>query len=135
MVGQELGLVGAALVIGGFLFVAWRGMRVGLRAPDTFGGLLAMGISGWLAFQAFINIGVVVQLLPLTGITLPFVSSGNSSLLVSFAAVGILLSISRETQSRGTTDDADPGRGRRHWRPHLPGVRGPATSDPAAAGP
>ena len=134
MVGQELGLVGAALVIGGFMFVAWRGMRVGLRAPDTFGGLLAMGISAWLAFQAFINIGVVVQLLPLTGITLPFVSSGNSSLLVSFAAVGILLSISRETQSRGTTDDADPGRGRRHWRAHLPGVRGPATTDAAPAG-
>jgi len=127
MVGQELGLVGAGLVVGGFMFVAWRGMRVGLRAPDTFGGLLAMGISAWLAFQAFINIGVVVQLLPLTGITLPFVSSGNSSLLVSFAAVGILLSISRETQPRGSTDDADPGRGRRHWRAYLPGVRGPAT--------
>jgi len=135
MVGQELGLVGAGLVIGGFIFIAWRGIRVGLRAPDTFGGLLAIGISSWLAFQAFINIGVVVQLLPLTGITLPFVSSGNSSLLVSFAAVGILLSISRETQSRGTTDDADPGRGRRYRWAHLPGVRGAATPDPAPARP
>jgi cell division protein FtsW len=135
MVGQELGLVGAGLVIGAFMFIAWRGIRVGLRAPDTFGGLLAIGISAWLAFQAFINIGVVVQLLPLTGITLPFVSSGNSSLLVSFAAVGILLSVSRETQSRGSTDDADPGRGRRYRRAYLPGVRGPATTDPAPAGP
>jgi cell division protein FtsW len=135
MVGQELGLVGATLVIGGFMFIVWRGIRVGLRAPDTFGGLLAIGISAWLGFQAFINIGVVVQLLPLTGITLPFVSSGNSSLLVSFAAVGILLSISRETQSRGSTDDADPGRGRWHRRTHLPGVRRPATTDPAPARP
>ena len=75
MVGQELGLVGAALVVGLFLFIAWRGIRVGLRAPDTFGGLLAIGITAWLTFQAFINIGVVVQLLPLTGITLPFVSA------------------------------------------------------------
>ena len=72
-----------------------------MRAPDTFGGLLAVGITAWLTFQAFINIGVVVNLLPLTGITLPFVSSGGTSLVVSFAAVGILLSISRETQPRG----------------------------------
>ncbi|MCY7417541.1 MAG: putative lipid II flippase FtsW [Chloroflexi bacterium] len=138
MVGQELGLIGGSLVIGLFIFIAWRGIRVGLRAPDTFGGLLAIGISCWIAFQAFINIGVVVQLLPLTGITLPFVSTGNSSLLVSFAAVGILLSISRETQSaqsRGTTDDADPGRGRRHGRAHLPGIGGAGTPEPAPARP
>ncbi len=64
MVGQELGLVGASLVIGGFMFMAWRGIRVGLRAPDTFGGLLAIGISAWLGFQAFINIGVVVHCCP-----------------------------------------------------------------------
>ncbi len=128
MVGQELGLVGASIIVGLFLVLAWRGIRVGLRSPDTFGALLAIGISAWIAFQAFINIGVVVHLLPLTGITLPFVSSGNSSLLVCFAAVGILLSISRETQSRGTADDADPGRSRGHRRPHLSGVRRPAAS-------
>ena len=135
MVGQELGLVGATLVMGMFLFLAWRGIRVALDAPDTFGALLAVGITALITFQAFINIGVVVHLLPLTGITLPFVSSGNSSLLVSFAAVGILLSISRETQSRGTADDADPGRGRRYRRTHLSGDGRPAAADPAPAGP
>jgi len=120
MVGQELGLWGGALVIGLFAFIAWRGIRIAHRAPDTFGGLLALGVSVCLASQAFINIGVVLQLVPLTGITLPFVSSGNSSLLVSFAAVGILLSVSRETRHTGDDDDANPGRGRRHRRPHLP---------------
>ena len=120
MVGQELGLWGAGLVILLFALIAFRGIRIAQRAPDTFGGLLALGISACLAFQAFINIGVVLQLLPLTGITLPFVSSGNSSLLVSFAAVGILLSVSRETRQTGTDDDAHPGRGRRNRWPHLP---------------
>jgi cell division protein FtsW len=123
MVGQELGLIGGVAVIGLFLFFAYRGLRVSRSAPDTFGGLLAVGITGWIAFQAFINIGVVVNLLPVTGITLPFVSSGGTSLVVSFAAVGILLSISRESQPRGAfTDDADPDRGRWHRRPHLPGA-------------
>ena len=91
-----------------------------MRAPDTFGGLLALGITAWLAFQAFINIGVVVNLLPLTGIPLPFLSDGGTSLVVSLAAVGILLSISRETVPRGASTDADPDRGRGHRRPHLP---------------
>jgi cell division protein FtsW len=137
MLGQELGLVGGVFVIGLFVLLAWRGIRVGMRASDTFGALLAIGVSAWLAFQALINIGVVVQLVPLTGITLPFVSSGNSSLLVSFAAVGILLSVSRETQgdaAGGTSDDADPGRGWGHGRPHLPGARRHGTPGAAATG-
>ena len=93
--------------------------------------LLALGVSVCLVIQAFINIGVVLQLVPLTGITLPFVSSGNSSLLVSFAAVGILLSVSRETRHTGADDDAYPGRGRRHRWPHLPGP-GRASGAPTA---
>ena len=93
----------APCVIGLFLFLAWRGMRVALARARHVRRAARRGHHGaGSRFQAFINIGVVVHLLPLTGITLPFVSSGNSSLLVSFAAVGILLSISRETQSRGT---------------------------------
>jgi cell division protein FtsW len=135
MVGQELGLFGATLVVGLFLFLAWRGIKVALHAPDTFGALLALGITSLITFQAFINIGVVVHLLPLTGITLPFVSSGNSSLLVSFAAVGILLSISRETQSRGTADDAHPGRSRRYRRTHISRDGGPAAVGTTPAGP
>jgi cell division protein FtsW len=126
VVGQEFGLIGGGLVIGLYLFFAYRGARVALGAPDTFGALLAIGITGWLTLQAFINIGVVVSLLPITGITLPFVSSGGSSLVVSFAAVGILLSISRETQPRGTWNNADPDRGRGYGRPHLPGPGRPA---------
>ncbi len=135
MVGQELGLWGGALVIGLFAFIAWRGIRISHRAPDTFGGLLALGVSVCLVYQAFINIAVVLQLVPLTGITLPFVSSGNSSLLVSFASVGILLSVSRETRHTGDDDDAHPGRGRRHRWPHLPRL-GRASGAPAPpAGP
>jgi cell division protein FtsW len=134
MLGQELGLWGGALVIGLFAFIAWRGIRIAHRAPDTFGALLALGVSVCLVYQAFINIAVVLQLVPLTGITLPFVSSGNSSLLVSFAAVGILLSVSRETRHTGTDDDAHPGRGRRHRWPHLPRLGRPSRAPAAPAG-
>lgn len=131
MVGQEFGLVGGVLVIGLFLFFAWRGVRVALRAPDTFGALLALGITAVLTVQSFINIGVVVNLLPVTGVPLPFVSAGGTSLVVSCAAVGILLSISRETIARGSWNDAHPGRGRGYGRPRLPGPGGPALADPA----
>ncbi len=122
-VGQELGLVGAVGVITLFLLLAYSGIRVALRAPDTFGALLAAGITCWLCIQAFINIGVVVTLFPITGITLPFISAGGSSLIISFAAVGILLSISRETIEKGTwNDDAIADRRRRDGRAHLPGA-------------
>jgi cell division protein FtsW len=132
VIGQELGLVGGLVVIGAYLLFAYRGVKVALAAPDTFGALLAGGITAWLVLQAFINIGVVVVLLPITGITLPFVSAGGSSLVVSFAAVGILLSISRETQDRGTWNDADPNRRRRNGRSHLP--RAGRRAKPARAG-
>jgi cell division protein FtsW len=123
-VGQEFGMLGAIVVIALFLLLAYSGVRVALGAPDTFGALLAAGITAWLCLQAFINIGVVVALLPITGITLPFISAGGSSLIISFAAVGILLSISRETVDKGTwNDDATADRGRRDGRTHLPGSR------------
>lgn len=123
-VGQEFGLFGSVAVIGLFLILAYSGVRVALAAPDTFGALLAAGITAWLCLQAFLNIGVVVALLPITGITLPFISAGGSSLIISFAAVGILLSISRETVEKGTwNDDATADRGRRDGRTHLPGSR------------
>jgi len=123
-IGQEFGFLGAAVVIGLFVVLAYSGIRIALSAPDTFGALLAAGITAWLCIQALINIGVVVTLLPITGITLPFISAGGSSLIISFAAVGILLSISRETVLKGTWNtDADPDRGRGHGRTHLPGSR------------
>ena len=124
VVGQEFGFIGAGAVIVLFLVLAYAGVRTSLAAPDTFGALLAAGITGWLCLQAFINIGVVVTLIPITGITLPFISAGGSSLIISFAAVGILLSISRETVEKGTwNDDATADRGRGHGRAHLPGAR------------
>jgi cell division protein FtsW len=123
IIGEEFGLIGASIVIGLFIVLAYSGVRVALAAPDTFGALLAAGITAWLCIQAFINIGVVVALTPVTGITLPFISAGGSSLTISLAAVGILLSISRETVERGTWNDASADRGRRHGRAHLPGPR------------
>jgi cell division protein FtsW len=143
IVGEEFGFIGAGLVILLFVLLAYAGIRTALRAPDTFGTLLAAGITAWLCYQAFINIAVVVALLPVTGITLPFISAGGSSLLVSFAAAGILLSISRETVERqvrgattappeaGRTDEA-ADRGRGHRGTHLPGAgRRERTPSPA----
>jgi cell division protein FtsW len=128
IIGEEFGLIGGAIVVGLFVVLAYAGIRTALSAPDTFGALLAAGITAWLCIQAFINIGVVVTLIPVTGVTLPFISAGGSSLTISLAAVGILLSISRETVERGTWNDATADRGRRHGRAHLPGPRrGPVT--------
>src|SRR4029079_19242642 len=101
---------------------------------DTFGALLALGVSVCLVFQAFINIAVVLQLVPLTGITLPVVSSGNSSLLVSFADIGILISVSRETRQTGADGDARPRRGWWHRRPHLPRPGRPSGAPAPTAG-
>jgi len=123
IIGEEFGLIGAGVVIALFVLLAYAGIRVALGAPDTFGALLAAGITAWLCIQAFINIGVVVTLVPITGITLPFISAGGSSLIISFAAIGILLSISRETIEKGTwNNDATADRRRRDGRAHLPGA-------------
>jgi cell division protein FtsW len=135
IIGEEFGLIGAGLVIVLFLAFAYLGIRTSLGAPDTFGALLAAGITGWICIQAFINIGVVVGLIPVTGIPLPFVSAGGSSLVISFAAVGVLLSVSRETVEKGTWNDAPADRGRRNGRAHLPrSSRRPITPRSARAG-
>jgi len=129
IIGEEFGLLGAGLVIVLFLAFGYLGIRTSLGAPDTFGALLAGGITAWICLQAFINIGVVVGLIPVTGIPLPFVSAGGSSLVISFAAVGILLSVSRETVEKGTWNDAPADRGRGDGGPHLPrSRRGPVAS-------
>ncbi|MFL5755280.1 MAG: FtsW/RodA/SpoVE family cell cycle protein, partial [Chloroflexota bacterium] len=123
IIGEEFGLIGASVVVVLFLAFGYLGIRTSLGAPDTFGALLAAGITTWISLQALINIGVVVGLLPVTGIPLPFISAGGSSLIISFAAVGILLSISRETVEKGTWNDAPADRGRGNGRAHLPGPR------------
>jgi len=97
--GEELGLVGCLFILGLFGLLAFRGLRVSRRAPDAFGALLACGLTCWLLAQAAINIGSVVDALPFTGVPLPFVSFGGSSLVTSLAAVGILLNISRHADA------------------------------------
>jgi cell division protein FtsW len=122
VIAQQMGIVGGLVVIALFVAFGYAGIRTAVRAPDTFGSLMAAGITAWICFQALINIGVVVAVIPVTGITLPFVSAGGSSLTVSLAAVGVLLSISRETVERGwVSATADSGRG--YGGTYIPGSR------------
>jgi cell division protein FtsW len=95
VISEELGLVGATAVILCFSIITWRGMRAGLRAPDSFGGFLAVGLTTMIAVQALVNISVVLGLLPTKGTPLPFVSFGGSSMLVNLIGMGILLNVSQ----------------------------------------
>lgn len=108
VVGEELGLIGTLAVLTAFGLLLWRGTRAAMRAPDRFGMLLGIGIITGIIVQALFNISVVISLLPAKGIPLPFISYGGSSVLVTMAAVGILLNISRQG-SEGRSDVAvDP---------------------------
>ena len=126
VIGNELGLLGTLAVIFLFLVVAFRGTRIALRAPDPEGALLAIGITVWIVAQAWLNMAVVASLVPMTGITLPFISYGGSSLCVGLFAVGILLSIGRagaERAADGARVPRAPG-GRGDRRPRQPAARG-----------
>jgi cell division protein FtsW len=107
IMGEEFGFIGTMFVVGCFLVIAYRGMRIAGRAPDPFAGLLATGITAWLVFQALINIAVVTTLIPFTGLTLPFVSYGGTSLVMCLAAAGILLNISKHTVDREELEPTD----------------------------
>jgi cell division protein FtsW len=96
VLGEELGLAGAMVVIGLLAIVVWRGIRAAQLARDQFGFLLALGITCWLSYQSLINIAVITAVIPFTGIPLPFLSYGGSSMLVSLMSVGVLLNISRD---------------------------------------
>lgn len=98
IIGEELGLLGTLFVLGLFMLLAWRGCRAAMLAPDRFGMLLGVGIVSMIIVQALINIGVVTGSLPITGIPLPLISYGGSSLVFSLAAIGVLLNISRHSQ-------------------------------------
>lgn len=104
VVAEELGLIGGAAVILLFVLFTWRGFNVALRAPDRYTMLLAAGVTTWVGGQALLNIGVVTGTLPNTGIPLPFLSSGGSSLLALMIGVGILISISRLTRPEGSNN-------------------------------
>ena len=95
IIAEELGFIGGTLVLLLFTILVWRGMRAAITAPDTFASLIAVGIIGMIAVQVIINIGVVIGMFPVTGITLPFISAGGSSLTLMLTSVGILLNISR----------------------------------------
>ena len=130
VIGEELGLVGATVVLACFCVIAWRGLRTAMRAPDRFGAFLALGLTTMVAFQAFFNISVVLGLLPTKGIPLPFVSYGGSSLLINLIGMGILLNVSQHASLAARHHDGDAGsrmheaaarrdRGRRHGRPSV----------------
>jgi cell division protein FtsW len=100
IIGEELGFIGAIAVIALFVFIVYRGLRIAAGAPDEFGRLLAIGIVSWIALQAILNIGAITGMLPLTGVPLPFISYGGTSLVFLLAAVGVLLNISAQAKCR-----------------------------------
>ncbi|GIP10829.1 putative lipid II flippase FtsW [Paenibacillus macerans] len=97
VIGEEFGFIGTLLFLLFYIYFIWRGLLISLRCQSTFGTLTGVGIMGLIAIQAFINIGGVTNTIPMTGVTLPFISYGGSSLLAMMMSMGILLSISRES--------------------------------------
>jgi cell division protein FtsW len=95
IVTEELGFMVGTLLIAAFIFLAYRGYKIAMKAPDTFGQLLAVGITTWFAWQTFINLASMLHLTPLVGVPLPFVSFGGTNLIISMAAIGVLLNISK----------------------------------------
>jgi cell division protein FtsW len=122
VVGEELGLVGSGAVVAAFAVFGWAGFNVALRCRDPFGKLLAAGITALIAGQAFVNLAAVLGLAPLTGIPLPFVSYGGSSLIVGLASVGILLNIA-VNHAAVDVQDRVPDRRRRNGRTRPAGAR------------
>jgi cell division protein FtsW len=100
IIGEETGLIGGLTVIGLFIALAVAGWVVASRAPDGFGKMVASGITVWLSFQALVNVGGVLGVIPITGIALPFVSYGSTALIVSMAAVGVLVNIAQSGVDR-----------------------------------
>ncbi len=123
VIGEELGFIGCFTIILLILVLTYRAFRTGRRAPDMYGSLLATGIACWIAIQALLNIGSVIALIPFTGVPLPFVSFGGSSLVTTMAAMGILLNISRYSSypfSSGTRNNANTHLRRRNRGAYLP---------------
>ncbi|MSQ42307.1 MAG: putative lipid II flippase FtsW [Dehalococcoidia bacterium] len=95
IIGEELGLIGVLVVLSLFALLLWRGVQIARRAPDAFGSLLAIGVVAWITIQLLVNVGGVTRSLPLTGVPLPLLSYGGSSLVMLLTAIGLLLSVSR----------------------------------------
>jgi cell division protein FtsW len=124
IIAEEFGFLGAALVVLLFVGLGLIGIRTAVRAPDPFGMLLAAGVTAWFVFQAVVNIGAVVGALPITGVPLPFVSSGGSSLVTSMAGCGVLLNVARQARTRTGRRPQSPttraGRNRPDGEPARP---------------
>ncbi|HUW03088.1 MAG TPA: putative lipid II flippase FtsW [Acidimicrobiales bacterium] len=105
IIGEELGLIGTLVVLALFTAVCVLGIRTALCAPDRLGMLLAAGVTTWITVQAFVNIGAVIGILPITGVPLPFVSFGGSSLLASMFAAGMLLNVAAQGRPRARSDE------------------------------
>ena len=97
IIGEEFGMAGAAVVVALFTLLIWRGLRIGLRAPEAFGSYLALGLTVMLATQTIVNLGVVTGSLPTKGLPLPFISFGGSALIMTLFSAGVLLNISQHT--------------------------------------
>jgi cell division protein FtsW len=110
VIGEELGIVGAVLVLcllGGFI---WLGIRAAVQSPDRFGALVSLGLVAWVGAETLINVGAVVGVLPVTGIPLPFISFGGSSLVITMAAAGVLINVARQGEAGGRLRVAGSGR-------------------------
>lgn len=103
IVSEELGMIGASIVVILFLAFALRGLKIAKNAPDDFGKIVAIGIVGWVTFQAFVNIAAILAIIPLTGIPLPFISYGGTSFVFLMVAMGILLNISKQGKLKRDT--------------------------------
>jgi cell division protein FtsW len=123
IVGEETGLIGTSAVLALFGLFAYRGYRIALKAPDAFGSLLACGVTTWIAVQALVNIAAVTVTLPTTGVPLPFISYGGSSLAIALGAVGILFNVSTQSEKVGWIRHASIDLGRRYGRTLVPGDR------------
>ena len=110
VLGEEFGFIGTATITLLFMLFVWRGLHIARHADDRFGGLLAIGMTTLIGLQAFINIGVVTGILPTKGITLPFISYGGSSIVLSLVSVGILLSVSRSSVNRSSVNRSSVNR-------------------------
>lgn len=104
IIAEEFGFLGCLFIIGLFVTLVYRGLRISKRCPDMYGKLLAIGITVIFGFQAFLNMSVASSLLPVTGVTLPFISYGGTSIIVSLAMVGVLLNISKQRIKRIRTE-------------------------------
>jgi len=98
IIGEELGIIGAVLLVSLFLMFALRGFKISKNSPDDFGKLLGIGITSWVVVQAFINISAITAIIPLTGVPLPFISYGGTSIVFLMAGIGILLNISKQAR-------------------------------------